>query len=67
MGLKADALVELAGRAVEEVRQMFKNSTDASAHGPLRVCAPRGSRRDRPFLYLFLLLFYYFIYYLFTN
>lgn len=27
MGLKADALVELAGRAVEEVRQMFKNST----------------------------------------
>ena len=27
MGLKADALVELAGRAVKEVRQMFKNST----------------------------------------
>ena len=27
MGLKADALVELVGSAVEEVRQMFKNST----------------------------------------
>ena len=27
MGLKADALVELVGRAVEEVRQIFRNST----------------------------------------
>ena len=27
MGLRADALVELAGRAVEEIRQLFKNST----------------------------------------
>ena len=35
MGLKADALVELAGRAVEEVRQMFKNSTMPVLHGPL--------------------------------
>ena len=27
LGLKADALVELVGRAVEEVRQIFRNST----------------------------------------